>query len=280
MQIIIENTVIAVKNKMTDIHRKCGNRKIYNNYYNNCDNDKDLYTVYGQNTVLLWHDDNNVTRGYFYSSDEEELVEMMAVFPKGCVIDYITRNKYELAELMEKAGFFLWAEMHHMSNAGLTEKERKRIYNCGEKFSENVRCANLADAEELYDRLYKVFDPQESHLPSLEQLKELINNQWVAVYKENGKITAFHLFKVKKSQYYGYQTWNSAGPQGYFAVIQKAYSLYMDYLKAHNYPTEKGVIEYCWVNVKNTKSMAVVQKYLKRTFDGLYDYVYVKKDNS
>lgn len=103
MQVMREASIVNIKNKMTDIRR---NRKtmIYHNYFNNCDYDEEIFVVYGENTVVFWDDDHGVVRGYFYSSDIDEMIKMLHMFPQGCIVDYVTKNKGKMQAILENGG--------------------------------------------------------------------------------------------------------------------------------------------------------------------------------
>lgn len=280
MNIIRETSIINVKNKMTDIRRQ---RKglIYHNYYNNCDNCEVIYAVYGKNTIVLWSDDNDVTRGYFYSSDTEELSCLLSFLPKNCIVDYVTKNKDELRTLFESSGLKFLYEMHRMSYAKITEDEKKIVAENQALMMEslyrpqNARCALCSDLDYLYDKLYEIFDRRESHLPTKNELLEFIENRWVAIYCENNKIMGFQIFKVEKGQFYGYQIWNGTGPESYFTLNILSNQLYEEYLAKNKIDSVKVRPSYCWVNVKNRKNMRLV-KFWGQKFDGLYDFVYEK----
>ena len=66
------------------------------NYYMNCEQDDEIFALYGENTVVSWDFDRGVCRAYFYSSDQDELQGLLAQVPDGTIIDYLTRTKGEL----------------------------------------------------------------------------------------------------------------------------------------------------------------------------------------
>lgn len=286
MSIVRETSIVNIKNKMTEIRRNRNGKSIYHNYFNNCDKDEEIFVLYGEKSVVFWDDDNGVNRAYFYSSDEDELISMLTMIPKGCIIDYVTRKKDEYIHdmLMRGQCSFLY-EMHRMSKAGLTIDEKKAI---DEKYKtlqqelyrpDKVRCASEEDADALYKKLYDVFDKRESHLPTMEELIMFIKNKWVTVYYEDGNLKAFQIITVDHGQSYGYQIWNDAGPEGYFSLVVETDKLFAEYLREHKVeqkivPTQKKP-SYCWVNVKNKKAVRIV-KFWGNKFDGLYDFVYEK----
>lgn len=282
MQVICEHDMVNVKKKMTEIRRNRQGRGIHQNYYGNCDQNEETFVIYGTNTVVFWEHDHNVIRGYFYSSDESELAEMLQQLPKGCIVDYLTRTKGEMQEFLEVHGFRLLHEMHRMSQKGLSAEERQKIKENEVLFREtlyrpeNVRAATISDLEAVYKKLYEVFDSRESHLPTKLELKKLIENQWVAVYYEHGTLLGIEIFTVENGQKYGYQDWNGTGPEGYYSLIQMTAKLYSDYLKRNHIELQKVKPGYCWVNAKNRKAKRLIEFWGSK-FDGLYDFVYEKQ---
>lgn len=282
MQVICEHDMVNVKKKMTEIRRNRQGRVIRQNYYGNCDQNEETFVVYGTDTVVLWEYDHDVIRGYFYSSEESELAELLQYLPQGCIIDYLTKEKGDMQEFLEAHGFLLLHEMHRMSPSKLTEEEKKTIAeNCAVMKEalyrpEHARPAIQQDIEAIYDKLYEVFDKRESHLPTKKELGNFIANGWVAVYEEEQKLKGFQIFTVNEGQFYGYQIWNGTGPEGYFTLTQISQRLYAEYLKKNNIPQSKIKPGYCWINVKNRKNMRL-EKFWGSKFDGLYDFVYEKQ---
>lgn len=286
MNVVTEQNMINIKNKMTEIRR---NKKgvLYQNYYNNCESDHEIFTVYGQNTVVFWNNDDGVIRGYFYSSEQEELKDLLGMLPSGCVVDYLTKTKDDFLDFMKGAGLQLLHEMHRMSSACLTEEEKRQneenklIMNEVLYKPENVRAAAREDVDVIYEKLYEVFDPRESHLPTKDDLKVYIENQWISVYMENGELRGIQMFTVDASgTRYGYQDWNGTGPEGYFSLTVYSGYLYGEYLKKNNIvpPAGKEKPSYCWVNVKNRKAKRLIEFWGSK-FDGLYDFVFEKLDS-
>lgn len=281
MYIIIEHDMKNIKNKMTDI-RRSKKEELYQNYYNNCETDHEIFAVYGENTVVFWNNDEGVFRGYFYSSDREELKILLGALPSGCIVDYLTKIKDGFLELLEDAGLNLLHEMHRMSAAGLTEEDKKRneenrlamqevLYK-----PENVRAATIEDLDILYQKLYEIFDSRESHLPTKEKLKTYIVNKWISLYHEDQKLMGFQIFTVDASgSFYGYQIWNGTGPEGYYTLNAYSDYLYGKFLKENKISLPKGKAKssYCWVNVKNRKSKRLIE-FWGQKFDGLYDFVF------
>jgi len=276
MEIHREQDMVRIKQKMTEIKR---NRKapIMHNYYLNCEKDEEIYALYGQSTVVFWDDDRGVRRAYFYSSDTEELTQLLARVPEHIILDYLTRQKGELHELFERAGWSLLHEMHRMSSVGITPEEQQRMAKRRELFDivmyqrDKVRPAVEADCDVIYQKLYEVFDSRESHLCTREELLQYIRNRWVSVYYEEGNLLGFHIFLVENNTFYGYQIWSAIGPEGYYSLSKTSDRLFAEYVK--DIPVKKIKPSYGWVNIKNKRARRMAEFWGQR-FDGLYDFVY------
>lgn len=282
MQVICEHDMVNVKRKMTEIRRNRQGRIIHQNYYGNCDQNEETFVVYGNDTVVLWENDHDVIRGYFYSSDESELVELLQYLPRGSVIDYLTKEKGEMQEFFESHDFLLIHEMHRMSNGNLSKSEQAELEGNYSLLMEtlyrpeNVRCAKQNEVDEIYNKLYSVFDEKESHLPTKNELEEFIRKNWVIIYKEKDELKGFEIFIIQNDQLYGYQLWNGTGPEGYFSITQMVNQQYNMYLENHHINRQKSKPSYYWINAKNRK-MIRLSKFWGYKFDGLYDFVYEKQ---
>lgn len=227
MDVCREESMVRVKNKMTEIRRK-RTAPVIHNYYLNCEQDEEIFTIFGQDTVVFWDDDGGVRRAYFYSTDPEELAMLLSQVPEGTIIDYLTHVKGELQTLFACAGWKQLYEMHRMSaNCFSAEeqaamRERESLFDLTIYREENVRAAVEADCDIIYDKLLEVFDPRESHLCTKGELLEYIRNRWVTVYYESGVFLGFHIFLVERRRYYGYQIWTEAGPEGYYSLCKAA----------------------------------------------------------
>lgn len=273
--------VFSIKQMADRIRKRCrGN--VRQNFYE-WNSDKEYSGVCARDTVVFWAKENTVTRGYFYSANADELAELLKLLPKGCIVDYLTRNlEAEVREAFAKAGLRQIYEMRRMSEAGITPEQKKIIERKLAKMrrlymSERVRAADLSDLDMIYKKLYEVFDPRMGHLPAREQLKEYVKNGWAIVYHEGGAFLGVYIFIVQTGGvHYGYQIWNGAGPIGYFSLREKAKEVYREYIIKRGYDPEKVPAAYSWVDVNNPVALGVIE-WRGGSFDGLYDFVYEKE---
>lgn len=282
MEAVRENNIAKAKGKMTEIRRNARGRgrKIYHNYYNNCDKDEEFFSIHGENTIVLWDDDDGVVRGYFYSSDKAELIEMLKCLPDECVVDIITRSGDEYRDIMSDAGISFHREMHRFV-CDTSEETKRRIRERERLMVEvykpdNVRSATADDLDLVYSKLHEVFDAAESHLPSRRELLELIEKKWVSIYFEDGELKALHIFKIEAAgRNYGYQTWNDTGVEGYYSVLYYSTKVYLECLKEMGIDKDKVPPGYAWADIANKKAIRGI-KYGFAKFDGLIDFVYKK----
>ncbi len=277
--ILVETNTVNIKKKMTEIRRTRSNT-IIQNYYSNCENDPIIWSVYGDRTVVFWDDDNGVKRVYFYSDNEAELELLLSHIPEEVTLEFITKGPVLYDNLFRKAGFEPLFQMKRFSSGLLSAEEQMQLVEFNKTLYEALYDSQLAekaeekDCDELYKKLYEVFDPRESHLCNKETLSQYIENGWVAVSHLDGVLVGFQIFTVNAGQFYGYQIWNGGGPEILFNLTNKTSELFAEYIKdkeiKHTRPS------YAWVNVNNRKSIRNVTASGMR-FDGLMDYGYVKR---
>ena len=275
----VENNTVNIKKKMTEIRRTRRN-VIIQNYYNNCENDPIIWTVYGDRTVVFWDDDNGVKRVYFYSDNEAELEMLLSQIPEEVTLEFLTKGPILYNDLFRKAGFEPLFQMKRFSSGLLNAEEQLQLVEYNKTLHDAlydpqlVRRAERRDCDELYQKLYEIFDPRESHICNKETLSQYIENGWVAVSYLGGKLVGFQIFTVNAGQFYGYQIWNGGGPEVLYNLTNKTSELFAEYIKGkgakHIRPS------YAWVNVNNRKSIRNVTASGMR-FDGLMDYGYIKK---
>lgn len=151
-------------------------------------------------------------------------------------------------------------------------EKRERLFDLTTYREENVRAAVEADCDIVYSKLLEIFDPRESHLCTKEELLEYIRKRWVTVYYEAGVLLGLHIFLVEHRRFYGYQIWTEAGVEVYYSLNKMSKRLFFEFIGE---PIQTYWPGYSWVNVKNRKSMRLVQFWGEK-FDGLYDFVYEK----
>lgn len=287
MMIWRETDMLPIKKKMTQI-RRAGNSPILHNYYLNCENSQELLALYGENTVVFWHDDGGLIRAYFYSCDKKELAELLSEVPQNAVIDYLTRHSDAHKEMFENAGWKHLSKMQRMvekistpQDAMIAEKKRAAL-DAAFYREDKVKVADESDLDTVYNKLFEVFDVRESHLCTKEELLQFIRNRWVSVYYDGGQLMGIHIFKIQNNSFYGYQLWSGSGTESCYSVVRRSDITYAEIRskeeeQAGGFPA--GTTQrprFGWVNSENKKAIRWAE-IRGNQFDGLFDDVYQKQ---
>ncbi|MCI8454786.1 MAG: hypothetical protein HFE84_09260 [Lachnospiraceae bacterium] len=270
-----EMNIGQILEEMTRIRRL--KARVMTNYYNQCQTYKEPMKCQTapKSCVFIWPEDG-IDRVYFYSSDKEELVQILSNIPQGAVIDYITKDKEDSTAMFLQAGY-----KKHLEYGRFVIKQRskeaeememllqsdtsisKQLYDNG--YGEP---ALVSDAEEIDRQLREKFDPYEAHFYSLEKLREYIKKGWVWVAKENGKVIAANMFEIQGVKSYGAYLYNYGSVEVLSALLEKS-SEYLSTLGVSYF--------YCWMNLANKRILRYNMEYGGYVPDGLYDMIYVKE---
>lgn len=260
--------------KIADI--KKNRKKVINNYFGEFNNNKDkiFNGLILKETLIFMYNDHGINRVYFYSCNEEELKKCLNELPLNSIFDYITRNPEEYKELFIDCKYDVFALFQRMVPKKMSfdekekfEKRMSSIRKANTYNEEHVCIASLSDAEQIYNKLYEVFDPRTSHFCSVDELCKLIENKWVYIHKENNRINAIYIYKIEGKKKYGYQLYND-GP------VEIIYSLCM---KADEEIAKQDIkYSYGWVDSKNRRAIRFNEFFGSR-LDDLYDVIYEKR---
>ena len=175
---------------------------------------KDNVCVIAADGILCICDrDVSFLRAYWYVDSVERFSALAMAISKSSgdtsVISELIGTDTHLrliAGRMEQAGFEPYKSLIFMSRkpSTLIAGSDKRICY-----------PSLAEANDIYNRLYTTFDMQVSHLPSLPEVEEYICKNEITVIYDSGKIIAFAIFqKSGRLSKYLYQLWVDPGFRG------------------------------------------------------------------
>ena len=126
------------------------------------------------------------------------------------------------------------------------------------------RLAEPGDAPLIYDLLWKIFDTDISHLPSIDAVNASIERKEFTLYKgDNGNISLLQA-DIKPRSFYINQVYNGNEKRIIHAMLLNRLS---------EYCSQGGKYAFAWVDENNTASLKFHQKY-KMKHDGLWDIVY------
>lgn len=211
--------------------------------------------IIGEDAVVYVFNDKGVKRVYFAACDPKALQAVLAKLPSGSGIEMIGKGiKDETKAAIEEAGFELFETYLRATIPNMKEDIYKNI---PDKFKGvdcwgNIQYAEPRHAQEIYDLLYSTFDPFTSHLQSMEELMEDIEQKQFVVATEDD-----HVFGLMSYEYQGKKLYMehaiNRGPSVYmhslyFALLEKA--------------IEDGInVAYTWMRIDNDRILAFANRY-------------------
>ncbi len=257
-----------IQSYIQKLQKNC--QKLQSNYYGFFQH-LELYDVlYTENSILFGRQDGLVYRIFFYTGNMKELTYLLMLVPKGAVIDIITRKPeipLQMLKSLEAAGYKRknTFERYHISNL----KSCIHLDSIAEfrKATAYVESATEADSKELLQILYDTFDPKQSHLETLDELKDMIQNQQVKVIRDGQKIAALLTFRMQRQKLYMEHLINTG-------IREYAYGLYLSVLED---ALSKG-IHYVdtWIAEDNLRSQRFSRHFGYKK-EGLLDLIFVKE---
>lgn len=251
-------------------------RKACSNYYYQF-TDAELYFDVNQTekTIVFGHWDETVYRIYFYTAEGSELKLLLQAYQEGSTIDIVTKRKENWEHLFHQlcqAGYREYAlfERHHIRN--LNESMYRHIPEDLSCFNaaQYGRDARLEEADQIFSLLKATFDAKESHLQSLEALKNMIRDKHIRVITENGEIVTLLTFWEEGKKLYMEHAINKGSREYmhclYLGVLEKAAANGINYV-------------YTWINAKNKRVRGFMSRFGYEKED-ILDYIFVKGEQA
>ena len=253
------------------IKKNCGHRQSYTNFFAQAEGD---YSVLeSRSSLVFWQTgEDGVCRIYFFCFDLDELSRQLLQMEAGSILDYIGTCSDSLVHAFQTGGFRQYACFLRLSNKNLAyvfDTDYNPYADYLERFVEETRItsASLEELDTLHRKLYDVFDKRSSHFFSRERLKELIADNKVLVYKEDGCLRSFLIYTIDGKKFYVAYIYNSA--ENHIAL-----SMYVQAAKA---AIRAGcTYGYSWVDETNETSLRYnrLKQYLP---DGMTDKIFRKE---
>ena len=141
-----------------------------------------------KNVVFIFRKRNNFSLVYYFASSFDGLVSsikgLLDSTTETLSVDVLQRNGTECAvgKAFLEAGFDKRVRLHRM-------KFNAQIYeSCN---FDDICCADVDDAESVYDMLHSEFDELCEQIPDLDEIKNAIRNKEIMVVKDNSMLIAF-----------------------------------------------------------------------------------------
>lgn len=264
------------KQYYTDLKRS--NKKIWTNYLFYDHPEDTGITIQNKDgyATVIKETDKNVM--YFVTASPKSFVDLIEQAPANTVFNYAYRKENDLLPLSETAGLekyatYLRTTICYHKNPYL-EKEIPRRQVLQEMY--DPKCGEIpteADIPELDKLCREKFDPLCDDVFSEEQWESIVKNKEILVYREDGEITAFYVFRHEGKKLYSNMSLN----------IGAANTLYSMERRVFEEAWERGIrVYYGWGNLDNKRahthamSTSIAEKCAK-SIEHLYCDTFYKK---
>lgn len=267
-----EFTVKEIENKISEIRKQNnGNKQIYTNYLPlvRADNQECFTGCEGKSTILYFTKTNIVNRIVFYSSDRDELIDMLKKCPKGMGLDIASREREVEDDYIIEAGFHKIALLQRLYYPDVTMEDEELWKN--KKFSELysnrndeiVEYAKKGDEKELLTLFKQIFNIYIDHVPTEKELLEnYIEKDSMLVCRENGKIVALIGYLLNGKRMFLIHAVNISGDYRKLAALS---------VRLRDIALEKKV-KFCYGMLELSENREKALKYYQRRGTELVDF--------
>jgi hypothetical protein len=236
----------------------------FTNYFRQETVGSQILTAATARSVLLVNDEHDFFRLYFFTSDIADLEEILhdADFPGDVVAGYLTKAADKvvdenIAAAFQQSGFSLIATYRRMITYQLPQQQPNPA----------LEYAVTADVDQLYEDLFQTFNKYTDHLPTKNRLLGYVENQWVIVNRQAGRIRGAVCFQLE-------------GPRVNYNYIYNLSGNALDFLRLQNnfygVMHQRGIhAGFLWINQTETR-LAALHESMGWRFDGLKDYFYLR----
>jgi hypothetical protein len=220
-----------------------------------------IFSAATARTVLLVNDEHDFFRLYFFTSDLAELKQMLRQvdFPGHVVAGYLTKA------LDEK----VTAAFQHSGFSPIATYRRMVTYRLPPlRPNSTLEYAIADDVDQLYEGLFQTFNKYTDHLPTKDRLHGYVENQWVIVNRQSGRILGAVCFQIEGPRVNYNYLYNLSGNAVDFLRLQNNF-----YGVMHQRGIHAGFL---WINETETR-LAALHQSLGWRFDGLKDHFYLRR---
>jgi hypothetical protein len=251
---------------LASVHEQMGRVKaqstggFFTNYFRQEMVGPQILTAATSRSVLLVNDEHDFFRLYFFTSDIADLEQILrdADFLGDVVTGYLTRAADEnIAAAFQQSGFSPIATYRRMITYQLARQRPNPA----------LEYAVTADVDQLYEDLLQTFNKYTDHLPTKNRLLGYVENQWVIVNRQVGRIRGAVYFQLE-------------GPRVNYNYIYNLSGNALDFLRLQNnfygVMHQRGIhAGFLWINQTETR-LAALHESMGWRFDGLKDYFYLR----
>ena len=236
---------------------KLTNKSVLSNFYGLTAGFEYDYCI-ASNSIVIRKHENDYYRLFVLSTDPTELEAVLKPLEEEYVINIPSRKTIdEWIDVLKNSGFEYYSTYSRYCNTKIATMKKH-------KTSLNIH-ASIENLEEIYLLLTETFSPYTGHLPTKEELGEMIRNQQVMIDKyPDGHVCGVNIHTITGVTGYG-NAWVDKG--------DRAVELLLD---MYNEMIDKGVKRHTfWVNDSN---IGVAKTHIRMGAkpDGLKDYTFIK----
>jgi hypothetical protein len=219
-----------------------------------------ILTAATSRTVLLVNDEHDFFRLYFFTSDLADFEQVLrdVNLPGDAVAGYLTKAADEnIAAAFQHSGFNPIATYRRMITYRLPAPRP----------NPTLEFAIAADVEQIYEGLFQTFNKYTDHLPTKDRLLRYVENQWVIVNRQDGRIRGAVCFQLE-------------GPRVNYNYLYNLSRHALDFVRLQNnfygVMHQRGIhAGFLWINQTETR-LAALHESAGWRFDGLRDYFYLR----
>lgn len=263
-----------ILNQCTEIKRE--KKPVFTNYYNKyTGKDVDFDVIQEEGSIVFGIQEEFVYRIYFCSNNLTTLKSCLEKVPENSVTDWVCKGDIgEIGNIIEESNWKRYAE--YVRNTVPVKKKMKKRKKTGLELLLEKRydpdCAQPAEEDDipaLRKLMIETFDPINSEILTEEELRELIHQKSVWLYKVDGKICTLYIYRMEGKKRYGAMTYNCLSADYLYNVTRKANDISN---KIH-----KPIAHYGWIDVNNRKIKRTLEKTDSLCWDGVKNYIFLKQ---
>lgn len=251
--------------------------RVKTNYYPGAvKNDADVVLEENENAIIFIVEEPFRKRVFFASVENEALELLLNKLPSGSVLEYIYKLENDMAKVFVNGGLYeytyyirntiVWSESPYTVDETGKRRLLQDMYdpNCGEY-------AKKDDAVELYTLTKEIFDTNCDDVFTLEQWENIIESKKCLIYRENGLIISYYVWKLEGKKFYANISVNRGAANILYNLERRVFE------DAWN----KGIrTYYAWFNKDNfvalNRGNANAKEFIKHQ-DIIYNGIYIKK---
>ncbi|PAF48858.1 hypothetical protein BKH41_04310 [Helicobacter sp. 12S02232-10] len=237
-------------------------QKLYRNDFISID--KEIYGKKSQKSLIFLIPYKNFTKLYFISSDLNDLEkELKNLDSNQLCLEIIQRGDLdlELKDILKKHFTFHTRYEKLLINIKNLKSKIKRDFH-------TIQYAKNNDLDFIYTTLHTNFDERFDHLPSEQDLLNLIQNHQILIKKTGTEITAYCIYTLNgKTSHFNYLLNLKAEPFTLIALMEE----YYEQIKTKN-------IQYVYLWVDVLKNIRVKNMHLKYGYQSsnIFNHTFIK----